>query len=211
MARPKKIIPETQAEKDARVAAEAAQKEAAKAAALQAAADAEKSKAEAEAFKRKKELGAYLIVFFLRYHACSVKEISSVLESYDMDSHERDIARCIVDNKLLTHTQAIPDDAAERSVFTLDTTPNLTLAKIHANKFQIKMTHPLLPAVYSSALVIVSGPDDRRILIDASKQRIVFEVLFPEEPYAMDKLVPHFTRCMQRAIGFQFPANALPR
>lgn len=204
-----KVKPETKGEKAAREKAKAAEKEAAKAAALQAAANAKKSKEEAEAFKKNKELGAYLIVFCLHYHACSVKEISSVLESYDMDAKEQGIERCIEQNKLLTHKQVLPDDVSERSVFTLDETPELTVKKIHGKKFQIEMTHPLLPAVYSAALVIVTGPEDRRILIEASKQKIVFEIFCPPESYAMEALVQHFTRCMQRAIGFKFPASAL--
>lgn len=208
MARTKKSRREY--EKAARQRVKAAEKEAAKAAALQAVADAKKSKEEAEAFKMSKELGAYVIVFCLHYHACSLKDISSVLESYNMEGTERDIERCIEENKLLTHKQVLPDDASERSVFTLDETPDLTVEKIHSKKFRIKMTHPLLPAVYSAALVNVTVPQDRRIIIAATKQKIVFDVFCPPESYAMEGLVPHFTRCMQRAIGLEFPASALP-
>ncbi|MCJ1423839.1 hypothetical protein MMC29_001724 [Sticta canariensis] len=210
MAKPRKIKPETQGKKAAREKAKAAEKDAAKAAALQAAAKAKKFKAKAEAFKKNKELGAYLIVFCLHYHACSVKEISSVLESYDMDAKKQGIERCIEQNKLFTYKQTLPDDISERSVFTLDETPDLTVEKIHAKKVKIKMTHPLLPAIYSAALVIVTCPEDPQILIEASKQKIVFEVFCPPESYDMETLVQHFTRCMQRAIGFKFPASALP-
>lgn len=167
---------------------------------------AEKAAAHAATLKEQKTLCAYLVIFCLHYHKCSVASIFSALRSYDIEVTEKDIAGCIEDNKLLTYTDVLPDDEGEQSVFQIDQTPELIIFKHHTKKFRVKMTHPELPDVQSrtEVLSLSPGPENRRIVTVASKNLVMFDVFCPDCPYPLAQLVPHFTRCMQRAIGVEF-------
>lgn len=170
---------------------------------------AEKAAARATILKAQKTLCAYLIIFCLHYHECSVASIFSALQSYDLEVTKNDIAWCIKDNKLLTHADALPDDEGEQSVFKIDQTPELIIFKHHTKNFRVKMTHPWLPDVQSrtEVLSLSSGPESRRIVTVASKKQVMFDIFCRDCPYPLAQLVPHFTRCMQRAIGLKFPIS----
>lgn len=180
----------------------------AKAAAELAAAKVQEEKDDAEELRKRKELCTYLIIFFLHFHACSVRSIFSVLQSHGLESTESDISRCIEDNRLLTHEDVLPDDNEEPSIYRLDETPEFNSEKIHDQRFKITMTHPRLPAVRSAALVLTQGPDGWRIVTEASKTQIVFTIFCARPYYPYRPLNPHYRRCMERAIGFIFPPEA---
>lgn len=167
---------------------------------------AEKAAVNEAILKDQKTLCAYLIIFCLHYHKCSVASIFSALQSYDIEVSAEDIASCIEDNKLLTYTDTLPDDEGEPSVFQIDQTPELIIFKHHTKKFRVKMTHPELPDVRSrtEVLSLSPGPENRRIVTVASKNLVMFDAFCPDCPYPLAPLVPHFTRCMQRAIGLEF-------
>ncbi|MCJ1427113.1 hypothetical protein MMC29_005016 [Sticta canariensis] len=180
----------------------------AKAAAELAAAKVQEEKDDAEELKNRKELCAYLIIFFLHFHGCSVRSIFSVFQSYGLESTESDISRCIEDNRLLTHEDVLPDDNAEPSIYRLDETPEFNSEKIHDQQFKITLTHPRLPAVRSAGLVLTQGLNDWRIVTEASKIQIVFTIFCARNYYPYGPLNPHYRRCMERAIGFIFPPEA---
>lgn len=180
----------------------------AKAAAKRAAAKVQEEKRTAEELKNRKELCAYLIIFVLHFHSCSVRSILAVLQSYGLESTESDISHCIEDNRLLTHQDVLPEDNQEPSKYCLDETPEFSSEKIHDRLFKITLTHPRLPAVRSPALVLTHGPDGWRIVTQASKAQIVFTIFCARPYYPFGSLKPHYLRCMERAIGFKFPPEA---
>ena len=187
---------------------------------------AEEVKADAEAMKHHRELWAFLVTFFLHFHGCSVQSIFSVLQSFGIDGTEEDVTRCIEENKLLTHKYAWPqndkgkwrpllEDDQERSVFKFDQMPELHVECVKSYLITMKITHPLLPAVRSAALVLTSDPENRRIAIEASKKQIVFTII-RFQPWAVVypsvRLCLHYRRCMVRAVGipmFWYPVDEI--
>lgn len=200
----------------AAIAAERAKVEAEKAAAeavAEAKAAAEKAAADAEILKKRKALCGYLIIFCLHYHGCSVRNILYVLQCYDIASTERRIADCIKDNKLLTLHEVLPDDEGEQSVFKIDETASLSAEGHDSKHYKLKMTHPELPTIQSAGQVLTQTPEGHRITVIAARKLIIFNIMSLENPYSLKPLFPHFMRCMQRAVGVEFPPSvflALP-
>lgn len=185
---------------------------------------AEEAKADAEALKHHRELWAYLVTFFLRFHDCSVQSIFSVLQSFGIDGTEEDFTRCIEENELLTHKYAWPqndkakwlpllDGDEERSVFKFNQMPELHVECVNLHQMRVTMTHPLLPAVRSAALVFTKDPEYRRIAIEASRKQVVFTIMgfnSWEVAYPLVRLHLHYRRCMVRAVGipmFWYPVD----
>lgn len=191
--------------KETEAAVEKAKAEA-KLAAEEAKATAEKAKANAEILKKGKELCAYLVTFCLHYHGCNAKSIFAVFQAYGLEGSESYIARCIQDNELLTYKDVLPADDGTQSMFSLDQTPEFTIEQVHPRNFRIKMIHPELPAIQSAALVLTHCPEGRTITTMASKKQIVFNVFCRDASYPLEPLMPHFTRCMERALGIEFTA-----
>ncbi|MCJ1425815.1 hypothetical protein MMC29_003715 [Sticta canariensis] len=167
------------------------------------AANAEEAKADAELLKKQKEFWSYIVIFFLHLHCCSVRDIFSVLQSYDIESTEGDIARCIEENKLLTHNEVLPHDNRERSVFKFNELPESLVECINTNLFRFTMTHPMLPVVRSAALVYIKDPEGRRIVIKASRRQIVFSIIRNQTSLRLVPLYLHYRRCMGRAVGIE--------
>ena len=208
MPRRKKAIDPAEAKaaaEEAKVAAEKA-KAALEQAKAEAKAAAEKAAADAVILANQKELCAYLMVFCLHYHACSIESIFSVLQKYGLKGTEQDIARWIAENKLLTYKEVLPDDEGEQSVFQLDETPRFEINWLHAKHIRLKMPHPQLPPIQSAAQVLTRAPENRWIVTTAAKKVILFDIqcLADDHKYPLEPLMPHFTRCMSRAIGFEF-------
>lgn len=186
---------------------------------------AEEAKADTEILKHHREIWAYLVTFFLRFHDCSVQSIFSVLQSFGIDGTEEDVTRRIEENELLTYKYAwpqndeaewrpLPDTDKERSVFRFDQIPELHVECVKLHLMRMTMTHPLLPAVRSAALVLTKDPENRRIAIEASKKQIVFTIIRFNPwivAYPTLRLYLHYRRCMVRAVGIpisRYPVDA---
>lgn len=179
-----------------------------KAAAEHAAAKVQEEKDDAEELKRRKGFCTYLIIFFLHFHACSVRSIFLVLQSYDLESTESDISSCIEDNRLFTHKDVLPDDNGEQSIYSVNETPEFCSEKIHSKQFRLTVTHPHLPAVWSAGLVLTQAPDGWRIVTQASRTQLVFTIFCARPYYPFGPLNPHYRRCMERAVGLIFAPEA---
>lgn len=157
------------------------------------------------AFQKQKALCGYLIIFCLRYHACSVKSISSVLKAYGIAIN---VTRCIRKNKLHTLHQVLPCDEGNQSVFQMDETAGLIIERLHSKHIKLKMTHPELPAVWSAGLVLTHGPEGRYITTIATKGQIIFNIFSNADSSPLTPLFLHYVRCMQRAIGAKIAPSA---
>ena len=173
-------------------------------------AEAEKKAAKAAVSAKQRELCIFLIIFCLHYHACSVNDIQSVLQAYDLKRTRQEVADCIEENRLLTYKDVLPADEGERSVFRVNQTPEFSIERIHLKQMRLKMTHPELPPVWSAARVFTHGPKKRPIVTLASKKLVMFDIFnLGHDAYPLEPLVPHFTRCMRRAFGSDFPPREL--
>lgn len=196
-----------------------------------AAAHAEETEAEAEVLRKHKEFWSYLVIFFLHFHGCSVRSILSVFQSFDIEGTERDIARCIEENKLLTYKDVLPDDHHERSVFQFDTVPEFFAHRVHdepdrygstqmretpefdnththPSLFRLTIKHPQLPAVRSAAAaarVRTRDRENRRVVLEASRKQIVITIIGFRQFYALEPLYSHYRRCILRAVGIEIP------
>lgn len=106
----------------------------------QAVINAEEAKVDARLLIKQKEVWAYLIIFFLQFHGCSVRSNVSALQSYDINGiTEGDMARCNEENELLTHKDVLPDENRKQSKFKFNEIPKSIVECMNRNLFKLTM------------------------------------------------------------------------